>query len=207
MPPQRSTLPGTENSNGNAPAPPTIAPSSNAACIRSNGSTCLKRSIRSSVSGPPKYWPIASTARPNSSALLVGRTSNTFESLELLERRVVEHQPALGTVVGEAHRHNAARLDPHDDAFAERPVPNVVARAERRDVVPRRDLALLRGAVVRPGRGLQPLALDVLLRQLVEEARRQVVRASPVQHPRRRVQQRQPFHRTRHPDITESKLL
>src|SRR4051812_3780423 len=185
-PPHGSSPPGTENSNGNAPAPPTISPSSNAACIRSNGSTCLKRSSRSSVSSALKYWPIPLKARPYSAASVVGRTSNTQESLELFERRVVEHQPPLRAVVGEAHRDDASRLDAHNDAFAERAVPDAVARHERRDVVARRDLALLRSAVVRPGRGLQTLAFDVALRKLVEKPRGQVVRASSIQHARGR---------------------
>jgi hypothetical protein len=83
--------------------------------------------------------------------------------LDFLERRVVQHQPALGAVLREPHRHDAARFDPRDDAFAEGPVPHAVAGLKRRDVVARRDLALPRRAVVRPRRRLQPLALDVLL--------------------------------------------
>src|ERR1041385_6536179 len=64
-----------------------------------------------------------------------------------------------------------------------------VAGGETRHVVARRDLALPRRAVARPRRRAEALALDVAVGQLVEEARRQVVVATAVQHPRARVQQ------------------
>jgi len=39
--------------------------------------------------------------------------------LELLERCVVEYQPALGAVVRKAHRDDATRFNANDDALAE----------------------------------------------------------------------------------------
>src|SRR5437588_522964 len=69
------------------------------------------------------------------------------------------------------------------------------------------DLAPLRRAVVAPRRRAQPVALDMRLRKLVEEPRREVVRTPAVEHARRRMQQRQPLHGTRHPDVTEPPLL
>ena len=62
-------------------------------------------------------------------------------------------------------------------------------------------------AVVRPRRRPQPLALDALLRQLVEEPRRQVRVAAPVERAAGRVQHRQPLLRARHPDVAEAALL
>ena len=47
-----------------------------------------------------------------------------------LERRVLEHEPPLGAVVGETHGHDAVRLDPRDDALAERRVADGVAGRE-----------------------------------------------------------------------------
>src|SRR6476659_4284278 len=112
MPAHGTKPPGTERSKPNAPAPPTISSPSKAACILSISSTREKRSIRSSVSPEPRYWSIGKIARPNSSRSRQGRTSKAIrESLELLERRVVEHQPALRAVVREAHRHDSPGLD------------------------------------------------------------------------------------------------
>src|SRR5205807_5177133 len=137
-----------------------------------------KRSTRSSVSGGPKYWAIASTARRNSSLSAQGRTSKAIGgSLELLERCVVEHEPALGTVVREAHRNDTFRFDSHHNSLAERLVTHVVAGRKRRHVCTRPDLALLRRAVVRPRRGLQAISVDVRFGELVEEPRGEVVRA------------------------------
>ena len=59
------------------PAPPTMLPFSNAACMRSSGKLCVKRSARSRLGSAPKYWPIARNASSNSSRFSVGRTSNT----------------------------------------------------------------------------------------------------------------------------------
>ena len=63
------------------------------------------------------------------------------------------------------------------------------------------------GAVRRPRGGPQPLALDALRRQLVEEARGQVVRAVAVERPRGRVRHRQPFLRPGHAHVAEAPLL
>jgi hypothetical protein len=46
--------PGTDSSDGKAPAPPTISPPCHAACIRSTGSTREKRSAPSSSTTLPK---------------------------------------------------------------------------------------------------------------------------------------------------------
>jgi hypothetical protein len=53
-PAQGTIAPGTVISNGKTPAPPTISLPSNAACIRSTGSTFAKRSTSSSVGTQPK---------------------------------------------------------------------------------------------------------------------------------------------------------
>src|SRR5204862_7357188 len=58
---------------------------------------------------------------------------------DLLERRVVEHEPPLGSVRGEAHGDDAAGLDARDDPFAERSVPHRVAGREGRHVLARGD--------------------------------------------------------------------
>ena len=50
----------------------------------------------------------------------------------LLQRRVVEHEAALGAVLGEAHRDDAVALDADDDALAERRVAHGVAGGEIR---------------------------------------------------------------------------
>src|SRR5689334_13127711 len=121
-PPQGREPPGTDSSNGKAPAPPTISPSSKAACIRSCGRTLTQRSKNSSLGGGLKYWPIAPIARAYSSRSVQARTSNMDAKLQLLERGVVEHQLPLAAVVGEANRDEAARFDSHHDSLAERRV-------------------------------------------------------------------------------------
>jgi hypothetical protein len=71
----------------------------------------------------------------------------------------------------------------------------------------------LRGAIAGAGRARRPprrretLALDVLVRELVEKARRHVVVPAAVERARGRVQQRQPLLRTREPDVREAPLL
>ena len=96
---------------------------------------------------------------------------------DLLERRVVEDEATLAAVAGEADGHDSAGLDPCDDAFAERSVADVVAGRERRDVRAGSDRRCRRA--VRPRRGREPLTFDALARQLVQEARRDVVGPSP----------------------------
>src|SRR5581483_6826053 len=120
-------------------------------------------------------------------------------TLQLLERRVVEHELPLAPVVGEADGYEPARLDPHDDALAERRMADGVAGREARDVLLRNDGALPRRAVAPPRGGLQSLALGVAVGNLVEEARREVVVPPAVEHPGRRMEQRQPLLRPRHP--------
>ena len=66
-------------------------------------------------------------------------------SLDLLERRVLEHQPPLGAVL-EAHRDDAVGLDPGHDPGAERVVAHRVAGGERRQLDLRRDELALRRA-------------------------------------------------------------
>ena len=58
-----------------------------------------------------------------------------------------------------------------------------------------------------PLRRREPLAHDTVLGQLVEEARRQVVRAVAEQHPRRGVREAEPLLRTRQADVAEAPLL
>src|SRR3954452_20976960 len=146
-------------------------------------------------------------ARLYSSWSAQGRTSNMPATLQLLERRVLEHQLPLAAVVGEADGDEAARLDPHDDALAERRVAGGGAGREVGDVLAWRDLALPGRVVARPRGRPQPLALDVRVRQLVEEAGGQVVVATAVEHPRGGVQQRQPLLRPRHADVAKPPLL
>src|SRR4029079_1556825 len=117
--------------------------------------------------------------------VLVGAGSDVEHSatLQLLEARVVEHELPLAAVVGEADGDEAARLDPDDDALAERRVADGVAGREIGGVLLGRDLALPRRAVARPRGRPQALALAVRLGELVEEARRQFVVAAAVEHP------------------------
>src|SRR5439155_698085 len=100
----------------------------------------------------PTYDPIEPLARASSSWSAQGRTPDMPPPLQLLERRVLEHELALAAVVGEAHRDEAARLDPCDDALAERRVADRVAGGEVGDVLARRDPALARRVVARPRR-------------------------------------------------------
>src|SRR5205814_485166 len=58
-----------------APAPPTISPSSNAACMRSAPTHPSQRSTASSGGSGPKYWKIPYRARVNSARSAHGRTS------------------------------------------------------------------------------------------------------------------------------------
>src|SRR5262249_20676890 len=104
--------------------------------------------------------------------LLVGAGANVEHAatLQLLERRLLEHELPPAAAGGEAHRYKAARLDAHDHALGERRVAHRVAGRETRHVLARLDLALPRRAVARPRRRSQPLALDVRVGQLVEEA-------------------------------------
>src|SRR6187397_222637 len=104
-----------------------------------------------------------------------------MRELELLERGVLDHQPPLAPVGGKAHGDDAAWLDPRDDPLAERAVTHGVAGRQRGDVVilSRSDLAR-RLRVPRPGRRPQPLAGDAR-RELVEEARREVVLPATVE--------------------------
>src|SRR5258705_6843900 len=86
------------------------------------------------------------------------------------ERGVVEHQAAFASI-REANGDDAAGFHLRHDAFAERAVPDRVAGGKGGNVLARRDAL---GAVGRPGGGPQAFALD-RARQLVEEARREVV--------------------------------
>src|SRR5581483_4218283 len=133
--------PGTDSSNGNAPAPPTISPSLHAACIRSNGRMREKRSTRSASGIGPKYCPMPNTARAYSSPFVDGRTSNMCATLPASahadrERGVVvgphRLEPELG---GRLHVH---RLQPvhaalPEDEHVRRPgLPARVAEVESR---------------------------------------------------------------------------
>src|SRR5690242_7825339 len=117
MPAHGSEPPGTDSSNGKAPAPPTIWSSSKAACIRSCGRLWTKRASISSLGGGLKYWPIAPIARLYSSWSATGRTSSMLATLQLLERRVVEHELALAAVLGEPDGDEATGLDAGDDSL------------------------------------------------------------------------------------------
>ena len=92
------------------------------------------------------------------------------------------------------------------------PSPSVPCRTESPvesdgHVVARRDLALRAARRSSTTTSAAAARARLPLRQLVEEARRQVVRPAAVEHPRRRVQQRQPLHRARHADVCEAALL
>src|SRR5262245_53120222 len=126
-------------------------------------------------------------------------------SLDLFQPCVLEHQPLLGAVL-EADRHDPVGLDARDDSGAERCAPDRVTGRERRDL----DGAGPLGdscTVVRPRCRPQPLALHTLLGKLVEEPRRQVRVASPVERAPGRVQHRQSLLRPGHPDVAEPALL
>src|SRR4051812_15375839 len=146
-------------------------------------------------------------ARLYSSWSAQGRTSNIRATLQLFERRVVEHELPLAAVVGEPDGDEAAGLDPCDDTLTERRVADGVAGRQIGDVLAWRDPALARGAVARPGRRPQALTLNVAVGQLVEEARGEVVVAAAVEHPRARVQQGQAFPGAGHADVAEPPLL
>ena len=151
----------------------------------------------------PKYCPIAKTACPNSSRFAAGLdlethaifSSGAYSTISLRSvpsaaKRTVTTPP--GWISG-------------DDALAERAVPDRVARRER-DTRSRLDRSGGGRAVPAPRRGPQALALD-LLRQLVEEARGEVVLAPAEERARERVGQREPLHRARHADVAEAPLL
>ena len=124
---------------------------------------------------------------------------------DLLEGRVLDHEPPLRAVLGEADHHDAAGLDRGHDALAERGVADGVAgRDDELGRSPRR--GRLRRPVAGPGGRPQPLALH-LRRQLVEEARSEVVAPPSEERPGHRVRQRQPLHRPRHADVAEATLL
>src|SRR6185295_3875526 len=81
--------------------------------------------------------------------VLVGTGANLEHAatLQLLERRVLQHELPLAAVVGEADGDEAPGLDAHDDALAEGRVAHGVAGGEIGDVLARRDLALAWRAV------------------------------------------------------------
>ena len=114
--------------NGNAPAPPTISsalPGGEHPLERQHAREPLRLSGSGSL---PKYWPIASVARRTRRDRRRGAPRSS--SGDLLQRRVVEHQPPLAAVL-EAHGDDAAGVDPGHDPFAERLVAHRVAGRER----------------------------------------------------------------------------
>src|SRR4051812_49755152 len=127
-------------------------------------------------------------ARLYSSWSAQGRTSNIRATLQLFERRVVEHELPLAAVVGEPDGDEAAGLDPCDDTLTERRVADGVAGRQIGDVLAWRDPALARGAVARPGRRPQALALNVGVGPLVGGAGGGGVGAGGVEEPRGRGQ-------------------
>src|SRR6059058_4270932 len=94
-------------------------------------------------------------------------------TLDLLERRVVEHEAALGCIFGKPNSDDTTRLDARDDSLAERAVPDAVTGRERGSVVARRHFARARTAVVRPRRRLEAIAFDELPGAHVERDRLQ----------------------------------
>src|SRR5262245_9164649 len=140
IPAQGATPPGIVISKAIEAARPTGLPSSNAPNTRSVGSSCFCSSKSSSRSSLPKATLAASSVARSSSSEGLRYSSSTGRGnvlRNLLQRGVVEHQPTLGVLARETHGHDAARLDGHDHAFAERGVPHRVARGERRHVRPR----------------------------------------------------------------------
>src|SRR5918995_5137412 len=100
--------------------------------------------------------------------LTLSTSLRAIRSVDLLERRVVEHQLPLAAVAREADGDDAAGLDPSHDALAEGAVTHGVTGGQRKQVLLRLDVPRLRwGAVVPPGGRAQPLALDVAVGELV----------------------------------------
>src|SRR5918992_1322431 len=125
-------------------------------------------------------------------------------SRDPLERRVLEHEPALAAVVREPDGHGPVRVDPGDDALAERGVADAVARGD----VGRRPGGDVRArAVARPRGGAQALALELVRGQLVEESAREVVAARAPERAGRGVRQRELLLGAREPDVAEPPLL
>src|SRR6059036_864885 len=110
-------------------------------------------------------------ARASSSLFRTVRTRIAMRvpRLDLLERRVLEHQLPLGPVFRKADGDHTAGLDADHDALAERAVPDRVAGRESREVGARLNGRRRGSAVVRPGARSQALAHDLSLRKLVEE--------------------------------------
>ena len=140
--------PGTVRSNSKTPAPPTIAPPS---------SGDVHPPVRRRAYAPPgpRRGPRASRSSARSAEpvaqLLAAGPCGSRRSQDLLQRRVVEHEPALGAVLREADGDDAVALDADDDALAERRVAHGVAGRE----IGRRAGRRLRRAgrvVARPGR-------------------------------------------------------
>src|SRR5919106_1804307 len=193
--------PGTVSWNVNAPAPPTAFSPSKAACRRPGSRKRSTDWARSSVGSLPPYSQIGRRAE-RSSAGSAGRTSRLMGS-HLLERGVVQHQPPLAAVAGEADGDDPIGLDARDDALPEGRVAYVVARGE----IDRRTLCHDPAGDRRPCRGAQLLALDLVSRELVEEAARQPVVACAPERARRCVREHEPLLRASEAHVCQAALL
>src|SRR5687768_3096094 len=210
-PAQGSSPPGMVRSNLYAPASATGLPPSNAPSARDTGSAWRSRSQSASSTAPLPKAISAAVIVARSSSSRGGRISIVIGPIlsdDLLQRSVVEHQLPLAAVAREADGNDAAGLDPRDHALAEGAVTDAVAGRELRMVASRSDLARLRRSAVAAPRGWpQPLALDVPIGQLVEEAGGQVSGRPPPQQARGRVRQRQLLLRPGQADVEEPPLL
>src|SRR5919106_5304117 len=202
--------PGVVSSNGNDAATPTGRSPSQAARTRSSGITLRCRSRSSSLISSPNAAYVVRRTLANSSpvGMRYSRVTRSPKLRDLLERRVLDHEPPLAAVLGEANRDDAAGLDGGHDALPERRVAHGVAgREDEIRVATRRERhGARRRPVARPQRRPQPLTLD-LVRELVEEARGEVVAPPPPERARHRVREGQPLHRPRHADVREPALL
>src|SRR5918992_3862498 len=156
--------PGVVSSNGYDAVTPTGRPSSQAASSRSSCIILRWRSNSSSFSSSPKAVEVARRTEGSSSAVGLRYSSFTAadgRSCDLLERRVLDHEPPLAAVVREADGDDAARLDRGHDPVAERGVADRVAgREDEVGVSARGGGGGARGrAVARPRGRAQPLAL------------------------------------------------
>src|SRR5919109_2710297 len=109
MPAALTRPPGTVSSNGNAPAPPATEPSTQAASMRSGGSTAAKRSRRSSLGVAPKKCQIGEIASFSSSRDVQGRTSIAMKA-SLAVGPLLANRRADVAERGGHERHSFVRL-------------------------------------------------------------------------------------------------
>ena len=104
---------------------------------RPRSSRALARASTSNAVSVPSLPRLRATFSVTLTPLVSVFAETDSRSGKALERRVLEHQPALGAVL-EADGDDAVRLDAGDDAGPERLVADRVAGRERRELVARR---------------------------------------------------------------------